>query len=70
MWLLLQRVCIILPIKPPLLLVVLSSLDDVIHYIVARTLDQFGLEAEFGQRWHGVDHHAEHAYGEELDYGL
>jgi len=47
-----------------------SSLDDVIHYIVARTLDQFGLEAEFGQRWHGVDHHAEHAYREELDYGL
>ena len=30
-----------------------QSLDDVVDHIVARMLDQFGIEARFAKRWSG-----------------
>ena len=33
-----------------------ATLDDMIEHIVARVLDQFGIEAAFARRWDGVMH--------------
>ena len=33
-----------------------ATLDDMIDHIVARVLDQFGIEAVFARRWDGVMH--------------
>ncbi len=30
-----------------------SSIDDIVNHIVARVLDQFGIDAEFAKRWDG-----------------
>jgi len=30
-----------------------KTLDDMVDHIVARTLDQFGIEAKFAKRWTG-----------------
>ena len=43
-------------ILPPMLTFYTNpySLDDEINHVVARTLDQLGLPADFAKRWHGV----------------
>ncbi|MCC7325786.1 MAG: UbiX family flavin prenyltransferase [Burkholderiales bacterium] len=33
-----------------------QSLDDMVDHIVARMLDQFGIEADFAKRWNGEMH--------------
>jgi 4-hydroxy-3-polyprenylbenzoate decarboxylase len=33
-----------------------ASLDDMVDHIVARVLDQFGIDASFARRWDGVLH--------------
>jgi len=49
-----MRVCILPPMpafynKP-------ASLDDLVNHVVARVLDQFGLDAAFARRWDGQMH--------------
>lgn len=49
-----MRVCILPPMpafynKP-------ASLDDMVNHVVARVLDQFGLDAAFARRWDGQLH--------------
>lgn len=34
-----------------------KSTDDIVNHIVARVLDQFGIEAPFAKRWDGKMHH-------------
>jgi len=34
-----------------------TSVDDIVNHIVARALDQFGIDAAFARRWDGKLHH-------------
>lgn len=40
-----------------------ASVDDIVNHIVARVLDQFGIDSEFAKRWDGKMTHARRLRG-------